>query len=89
MAHLCLRGEEESNLVVAHPAGKTAYRVVDNVCKVRRRSQSDMISFRMSVMATIGILGSAADLEFLGKYTDSSDMRLRTAARAAAERIEA
>lgn len=43
MAHPRLRGEEASNLVVAHPAGKTAYSVVDNWCKVRRRSQSGLM----------------------------------------------
>lgn len=48
-----------------------------------------MVSFRMSAMATIGMLGSAADLELLGKYTSSSDMRLRTASRAAVKKIEA
>lgn len=48
-----------------------------------------MVSFRMSAMATIGMLGSAADLELLNKYTDSSDMRLRTASRAAVKKIEA
>ena len=35
------------------------------------------IPFRMSAMATIGILGSSSDLDLLKLYTSSSDMRLR------------
>ena len=45
--------------------------------------------FRMSSMAAIGMLGDASDLPTLGKYTQSSDMRLRTASKAAAKKIEA
>jgi hypothetical protein len=47
------------------------------------------IPFRMSAMATIGILGNTSDLSLLEKYTSSSDMRLRLASRAAIEKIEA
>ena len=47
------------------------------------------VPFRMSAMASIGMLGDASDLELLSRYTSSSDMRLRTASRAAVEKIEA
>lgn len=46
------------------------------------------IPFRMSAMATIGILGNTSDLPLLKQYINSSDMRLRLASRAAVEKIE-
>lgn len=51
-------------------------------------SRECSVSLRMSSMATIGILGNASDLDLLGEYTSSSDMRLRLASRAAVEKIE-
>lgn len=45
------------------------------------------IHFRMSSMATIGILGDTSDLPTLEKYTSSPDMRLRIASQAAVKKI--
>jgi hypothetical protein len=45
------------------------------------------IHFRMSSMATIGMLGNASDLPTLEKYINSSDMRLRLAAQGAVKKI--
>ena len=52
-------------------------------------SRKYTVPFRMSSMATIGILGDAFDLELLKKYTKSSDMRLRFASQAAVKKINA
>ena len=52
-------------------------------------SRKYTVPFRMSSMATIGILGDASDLELLKKYTKSSDMRLRFASQAAVKKINA
>ena len=45
--------------------------------------------FRMSSMATIGMLGDNSDLPILEQYTSSSDMRLRIASREAVRKINA
>lgn len=50
-------------------------------------SRKYTVPFRMSSMATIGILGDESDLSLLKKYTKSSDMRLRLASQAAVKKI--
>lgn len=52
---------------------------------VSRRSTS----LRMAALATMGMLGDGSDRGLLERYAGSSDMRLRTAARAALENIAA
>ena len=47
------------------------------------------VPFRISAMASIGILGDQSDLPLLNKFTRSSDMRLRLASRAAIKKINA
>ena len=42
---------------------------------------------RMSAMATIGIAGNKSDLELLKKYENSSDIRLRLAAKSAIKKL--
>jgi hypothetical protein len=49
---------------------------------------SKSVPLKMSAIAAVGILGNSADIPTIDKYLKCSDVRLRTAAKAAVKRLE-
>jgi len=51
-------------------------------------SRNYSVHFRMSAIASLGMLGNPNDIALLKKYTTESDLRLRTASKAAIKKIK-